>query len=249
MSTWGWQSMSDALSTYLHDHLAGAAYAIDLLEFMRDQHHDDDLGRFAVDILAEIKQDRDTLRHIADRVGTDGSTLKEAVSWLGEKLSRIKLGHDAGNGLATFEALEFLEVGIHGKWTLWCALAVAAPSDPRLAGYDFDGLAARAQKQHDQVDHRRLELARVVLTPGTQANSGHTRRAPEKSRQRRAAPMQDSKVSDSPYGQSLERCHHVRGGSAMRTSTVVGSLLLTLGIVVAVSMLPDVVRYLKIRAM
>jgi len=29
--------MSDALGTYLHDHLAGAAYAIDLIEFMRDR--------------------------------------------------------------------------------------------------------------------------------------------------------------------------------------------------------------------
>jgi hypothetical protein len=241
--------MSDALSTYLHDHLAGAAYAIDLLEFMRDQHEDDELGHFAGDILAEIEQDRATLRNIAEQVGETGRTLKEAASWLGEKLSRIKLGHDAGNGLATFEALEFLELGIHGKWALWRALAAVAPSDPRLAGYDFDGLAATAQKQHDRVDQRRLELARAALTPETKANSGHPRYAPEKFRQQSSARMHDAKVSDSPYGQSPERCHHASGGSSMRTSTVVGSLLVTLGVVVAVSMLPDLVRYLKIRAM
>ncbi len=35
----------------------------------------------------------------------------------------------------------------------------------------------------------------------------------------------------------------------MRKSSVVGSILVTLGVVVAVSMLPDLVRYLKIRAM
>jgi hypothetical protein len=222
--------MTDALSTYLHDHLAGAAYAIDLLEFMRDQHEDDDLGQFAADILAEVEQDRDTLRSIAERVGHSGRTLKETASWLGEKISRIKLGHDAGNGLATFEALEFLEIGIHGKWALWRALAVAAPSDSRLAGFDFEVLAARAQRQHDQVEHRRSELARLALNPQTDA---------------------DVKVSDSRYRQSPERCHHVTGGSSMhmQKSSVVGSLLLTVGIVVAVSMLPDLVRYLKIRAM
>jgi hypothetical protein len=241
--------MSDALSTYLHDHLAGAAYAIDLLGFMRDQHEEDDLGHFAAHILAEIEQDRDTLRHMAECVGESGRTLKETASWLGEKLSRIKLGHDAGNGLATFEALEFLEIGIHGKWALWRALAAAAPSDPRLAGFDFDALAARAQKQHDHVDHRRLELARVALTSGAQENSRHTGRAPQRPRNRRAATMQDPKVSNSPYGHSLERCHHVSGGSAMRKSSVVGSILVTLGVVVAVSMLPDLVRYLKMRAM
>jgi hypothetical protein len=35
----------------------------------------------------------------------------------------------------------------------------------------------------------------------------------------------------------------------MRRNTIVGSVLLTLGIVVAVAMLPDFVRYIKIRAM
>jgi hypothetical protein len=36
--------MSDPLGTYLHDHLAGAAYAIELVEFMRDLHNENDLG-------------------------------------------------------------------------------------------------------------------------------------------------------------------------------------------------------------
>ena len=164
-------------------------------------------------------------------------------------MSRIKLGHDDGNGLATFEALEFLEIGIHGKWALWRALATAASSEARLAGFDFDALAARAQKQHDQVDQRRLELACAALTPGAQANSGRAGQGPEKFRHQRAMRMQDSTVSDSPYGQSLDRCHHADGGSAMRKSSVVGSIVVTLGVVVAVSMLPDLVRYLKIRAM
>jgi hypothetical protein len=61
----------------------------------------------------------------------------------------------------------------------------------------------------------------------------------------------DFEVSDSRYGQSPERCDHVNGGSSMhmRKSSVVGSILVTSGVVVAVSMLPDLVRYLKIRAM
>jgi hypothetical protein len=161
--------MSDSLGTYLHDHLAGAAYAIDLVEFMRDKHKDDDLGQFAATLLVEIKQDRDTLRQIAERVGASGSTLKELASWLGEKVGRIKLGHDSGSGLATFEALEFLVLGIHGKWVLWRALAVIAPSDPRLSGTDFGQLADQAQTQRDKVDKRRLELARTTLQPTAKA--------------------------------------------------------------------------------
>ena len=59
--------MSDALGTYLHDHLAGAAYAIDLVEFMHDQHKGNDLGEFAAWLLVEIKADREVLRQLTER--------------------------------------------------------------------------------------------------------------------------------------------------------------------------------------
>jgi hypothetical protein len=161
--------MSDPLETYLQDHLAGAAYAISLVEFMRDRHTGVELGQFAADLLVEIETDRDTLRHLAERVGTGGSALKEVASWLGEKVSRIKLGHEKQDGLAAFEALEFLVIGIHGKQVMWRALAEVAQSDARLRDMDFEGLAARAQLQHDKVDQRRLEAARVALQSSVKA--------------------------------------------------------------------------------
>ena len=46
--------MSDPLATYLHDHLAGAVHAIDLLESMRKQHMDEPLGRFAARLLPSL---------------------------------------------------------------------------------------------------------------------------------------------------------------------------------------------------
>jgi hypothetical protein len=216
--------MNDSLGTYLHDHLAGAAYAIDLVEFMRDQHRDDDLGRFAAETLVEIKQDRDTLRDIAERVGSSaGSTLKEAASWLGEKVSRFKLGHDS-SGLATFEGLEFLTIGILGKRALWRALAAIATSDARLAGVDFDALAARAQKQHDRVEQRRLLVARKALGRGAESFRAV------------ATYNQDSSAE-------------MNGGLAMRKTTVAGSIAVTVGVLLAVAILPDIIRYMKIRAM
>jgi hypothetical protein len=212
--------MSDSLGTYLHDHLAGAAYAIDLVEFMRHQHSDDDLGRFAVEILADIEQDRDTLRQIAERVGGSGGTLKEAVAWVGEKVSRFKLGHNAGSGLATFEGLEFLAIGILGKRSLWRALAAVAPSDPRLVGIDFDALAASAQKQHDRVEVLRLRAARAALGP------------------------------DRTFGwYDPDSSSQTNGGWAVRKSSVVGSIAITAGVLLALVMLPSITRYIKIRAM
>ena len=49
--------------------------------------------------------------------------MKEWGPWLAETVSRLKLKHRSADGLGTFEALEFLVVGIHGKR----ALEVIAP--------------------------------------------------------------------------------------------------------------------------
>jgi hypothetical protein len=155
--------MDDPLATYLADHLAGSAYAIDLVKAMRHQHSDNPLGQFAADLLVDIEADRDVLQKLAERVGSGSSGLKELTAWLAEKVSRLKLRHEDDSGLGTFEALEFLGLGIHGKSAMWRALAAAAPGDPRLRGTDYDRLIARAEAQHARVEEHRLEAARTTL--------------------------------------------------------------------------------------
>lgn len=157
--------MSDPLVTYLEDHLAGAAYAIDLLGAIRDQHAGEPLGRFAAGMLVEVEADNGVLTELAERIGTGSSGLKGLSAWVAEKVSRLKLKRDASDGLGTFEALEFLALGIHGKLALWRALAAIGPGDARLDHIDFDKLAARAETQHSQVEERRLEAARLVFRP------------------------------------------------------------------------------------
>jgi hypothetical protein len=155
--------MTDPLATYLHDHLAGSVHAIELLEFLHEQHSNDPLGQFAAELLVEIKADREVLETLAERVGTGSSLVKELTAWFGEKIARLKLKRDDEGVLGTFEALEFLELGIHGKWALWRALATVAPYDPQFEGTDFEHLAARAEIQRTQVEERRLEFARPAL--------------------------------------------------------------------------------------
>jgi hypothetical protein len=157
--------MSNPLAAYLHDHLAGAVHAIDLLEAIRDQYPGERLGQFAVRLLVDIEADRKVLQGLAERIGVGSSGIKEMTAWVGEKVSRLKLRRGASSGLGTFEALEFLELGIHGKWALWRALAAAAPADARLQNMDFEHLAARAETQHAHVETHRLELARTVFHP------------------------------------------------------------------------------------
>jgi hypothetical protein len=137
----GARFMDDSLAIYLHDHLAGAALAVDMLEAMRDRQKGETLGDFAVVLLVEIEADRSVLKGLADGVGDGSSQLKEASAWLSEKVSRFKLGCGL-HSLGTFEALEFLALGIMGKLSLWTALAAVAPLDERLQTMDFDRLIA-----------------------------------------------------------------------------------------------------------
>ena len=155
--------MSDPLEVYLHDHLAGSAAAIDLLETLRKERAGQPLGQFASELLAEIKDDRNTLRELGNKVGSDTSPVKEAAAWFAEKVSRLKLNHDSKDGLGTFEALEFLALGIQGKLAMWRALSAAQSFDERLQGFDFEHLAARAKSQHDNVEERRLDYARAIF--------------------------------------------------------------------------------------
>jgi hypothetical protein len=157
--------MSDALATYLQDHLAGAIHAIELLEAMQKRHTGDSLGDFAGALLVEIEADRSVLRDLAERAGEGSSGVKELTAWITEKVSRIKLSDQDAISFGTFEALEFLVLGIHGKWALWRALALLAPNNSRLQGVDFGRLRARAEMQEAQVDQRRLEIARAVFRP------------------------------------------------------------------------------------
>src|SRR5271170_1664203 len=107
-------SMDNPLATYLADHLAGSVHAIELLKALEEQRRGQPLGRFAADLLVEIAADQAVVQRLADKIGTGSNRAKELTAWLGEKLSRFKLRHDSDDLLGTFEALEFLELGIHG---------------------------------------------------------------------------------------------------------------------------------------
>lgn len=157
--------MNDPLATYLHDHLAGADMAIDLLQAMRERQKDRSLSQLAEHVLAEVKEDRDTLQHLADTIGSGSNVLKEVTAWLSEKASRVKLGEGAAGEFGTFEALEFLALGIRGKLSLWHGLRVAAATDGRLIGPDFNELIARAESQYARVEERRVAIAASALKP------------------------------------------------------------------------------------
>jgi len=158
--------MTDPLATYLHDHLAGSHFAIQLLESLHEQYRDEPLGYFAQALRADVSQDQKTLQSIVERVGEGHPDLTEAAGWFAEKASQLKLKRDhSDGGLGTFEALETLTLGIRGKLALWQALPLIREFDSRIPANDFQRLAARAEEQYQRAEAERLKLARTTFRP------------------------------------------------------------------------------------
>lgn len=154
----------DSLQIYLHDHLAGAALAIDMLKRFSDARRHDPLGEFAAELLVEIEEDHQQLKQLASRVETRSAGFKKWTARVMEKLSRLKLRSRKSNDLGAFETLEALCLGIFGKAALWTALA--SVNDPRLGGLHYPTLIRRAHQQHRRVEQMRLQLAQSALARG-----------------------------------------------------------------------------------
>jgi len=158
--------MSDQhLATYLNDHLAGAAAALELLAHLEGAHADTALGRVLAGLRADIDADRRELEALMGRLQVAVSLPRKAVGWLAEKVAQLKLRLDdpASGALRLFESLEALALGIDGKRALWPALAAAAEKAPRLRGTDYARLEQRADEQRRRVEGARLDAARAAL--------------------------------------------------------------------------------------
>jgi hypothetical protein len=154
--------LSDTLVTYLHDHLAGARFALNLLDSLRAGDQPVAIRKLADELLYEIGEDRRVLEQLADRLGKPHSTLKEGAAWLAQKASLWKLGRDDST-LSTFEALEALSLGIMSKLSLWRALRVLQPSEPFLYEANLEQLCRRAENQFFRVERLRIKLVPRAL--------------------------------------------------------------------------------------
>lgn len=153
------------LSGYLNDHLAGSVGALELLDRLIDTYKGKPFERFFIDLRNEIDADQETLKELIASLGEEESTVRKAGAWVMEKVLRgkIQLGARGENEMGLFLALEGLALGIHGKRSLWRALAVASEAIPRLRTRDYVALERRAVEQQDRVEAKRLEVAWEVF--------------------------------------------------------------------------------------
>ena len=153
------------LSDYLNDHLAGSVGALELLDRLIDTYKGKPLERFFADLRNEIEADQKTLKELIAKLGTKESAVRKAGAWVMEKFSRgkIQLSEKGEEEIGLFLALEGLALGIHGKRSLWRALAAASEAIPGLRDLDYVELENRAVEQYDRVEVKRLEIAGEVF--------------------------------------------------------------------------------------
>lgn len=154
--------MSDALITYLHDHLAGARFALELLDALRTGDQSPAIRKLVDELRYEIDEDRHILSRLADSVGRPQNTLKEGAAWLAQKASLWKLGRD-DSSLSTFEAIETLSLGILGKLALWRALRVLQQKESIYFDANLQDLCKRAEDQFFRVERLRIKLVPEAL--------------------------------------------------------------------------------------
>jgi hypothetical protein len=154
----------NGLDVYLNDHLAGSTMGLDLARRLASQA-EGALGEVMAGIADEIERDRETLERLMDRVGTSQNPVKQGITWMAEKASRLKFsGATTGDReLGTLLALETLSLGVEGKRCLWESLALIPDADPAIQELDLSELMARAASQRASIDRERLALVPKAL--------------------------------------------------------------------------------------
>src|SRR4051794_35195069 len=115
---------ADALETYLNDHLAAAAAAVDLVGRIRSANEGTPLDAFLEGLGREIEADRQILQQVMERLSVPRSTPKQVAGKVAETLSRLRMSpRITGSADVTrLMELETLSLGIEGKASLWRSL-------------------------------------------------------------------------------------------------------------------------------
>jgi hypothetical protein len=147
------------LEIYLADHAAAATAGLELARRAAGSNASSAFGEALQRLAGEIQEDRQTLKRVVAELGFRESRAKAALAWAGERAARLKLnGQLTGySPLSRVLELEALSVGIAGKLALWQSLQALTHIRSRLPDLDLEELAARAQRQRDEVEKLRRQ--------------------------------------------------------------------------------------------
>ena len=155
----------DLLGIYCNDHLAAATGGIELVSRMIGVHKGTAYEPRLEQLLDELREERAGLRSSMAALGVPVRQYKQVGSWLGEKLSRLKLnGHLLSRSpLSDLVEFEFIATAVLAKRAGFETLREVTALDDRLDAALLDRLIAQADRQHDWLADARREVAARVF--------------------------------------------------------------------------------------
>jgi hypothetical protein len=158
----------DALATYLNDHLAGSVVALRMMDRASSAEGASTLDEPLRTLRRGVEADQAVLQDLLRHIEAPESVIAKAAGWMGERVSRLKLGidRDDDSGVMRFEAMEALTLGFHGRHALWNMLATLE-GDLR-SGHDFAQLGRETAAQIAVLEQMRVDAGSGALTtPGS----------------------------------------------------------------------------------
>jgi hypothetical protein len=151
----------DLLGIYCNDHLAAATGGIELVSRMLGIHRGTPYEPKLEQLLDELREERAGVRSSMAALGIPVRQYKQAGSWLGEKLSRLKLNGSllSRSPLSDLVEFEFIATAVLAKRAGFETLREIAAVDPRLDAALLDRLITQADKQHEWLADVRREVA------------------------------------------------------------------------------------------
>lgn len=157
----------DALDVYLNDHLAGATAGIELAEKLAAGTEGTSAAPTFASLLADIQADQVVLEELMAALGFDEHKVKQASTWMSEKLARLRFAAAARHGeeLGLLMQMEALHMGVAGKLSLWQSLQSALVANPELGRVtiDVNTLMARAKDQLARLEVERRRVAELAF--------------------------------------------------------------------------------------
>jgi hypothetical protein len=152
------------LSVYLNDHLADETLGVELVKRAVSENTGTPLRAFLEVLSWELEEDRDRLVRLMDQLGVRRKRVGVILARIAEKLGRLKPdGQLTGySPLSPLVELESLHLRIDGKIDMWNALRSSVGE--RVKGIDFDELVRRAERQAEELERRRLDVAANALS-------------------------------------------------------------------------------------
>lgn len=152
------------LGFYLNNHLAGAVAGIELVRKIVEETRDSESGAWFGRFLAELEEDRETVRRLLREIGRSEDTVKKLGGWVMEKVAAGRLSSMAGDSthLRRVVEIEGILLGTQGRITMW-RLLERLHDDRRLAVADFTFLRQRGERQAEELERFRQEQAAAAF--------------------------------------------------------------------------------------